>query len=78
MYFLRPRYGAEQLMRIKLFCLPYGGGSAYSYLKWKSNLADLIELCPVELAGRGKRFHEPYYSNIDEAVDDVYKQIEML
>ncbi|ASA20595.1 thioesterase II family protein [Paenibacillus donghaensis] len=63
------------MRQVKLFCLPYGGGSAYSYLKWKSELADVVQLCPVELTGRGKRFSEPYYNSIEEAVDDVYKSI---
>ncbi len=63
------------MRKIKLFCLPYAGGTAYSYLKWKEGLADFIELCPIELAGRGKRFNEPFYANIDDVVDDVYKQI---
>ncbi|WP_435261622.1 thioesterase domain-containing protein [Tenacibaculum sp. nBUS_03] len=39
--------------KIKLFCLPYAGGSAKSiYSKWKESLDSAIELHPVELAGR--------------------------
>ncbi len=65
------------MRRIKLYCLPYGGGSAASYLKWKGSLSKGIELCPVELAGRGKRFSEPFYESINEAVEDVYQQIHL-
>lgn len=61
--------------KIKLFCIPYAGGSGSSYLKWKPLLSQAIELVPVELAGRGKRFREPLYSLFEEAVDDLYKII---
>lgn len=61
--------------KIKLFCLPYGGGSATVYLSWKRFLDKRIDLKPVELSGRGKRFSEPLYNSLDEAIEDVYKMI---
>lgn len=61
--------------KIKLFCIPYAGGSAVIYSKWKAYLPDTIELCPIELKGRGARIVEPRYENIDEAVQDIYDQI---
>ncbi|MGM9979476.1 MAG: thioesterase II family protein [Clostridium sp.] len=61
--------------KIKLFCLPYAGGSATVYLKWRKYLSDYIEVVPVELAGRGKRFCEPLYDSIDKAIDDAYEFI---
>lgn len=60
---------------IKLYCLPYAGGSAMTYTRWKKNLNGMIQLCPIELAGRGKRFTEPYYNSLSEAVDDIYQLI---
>ncbi len=56
---------------IKLYCLPYAGGSATIYSKWRKYLDSSIELCPVELAGRSGRFKEPYYSSMTEAVEDI-------
>ncbi len=61
--------------KIKLFCLPYAGGSAFIYSKWKLRLAKNIELCPIELAGRGSRITEKFYVNLDAAVNDIYEQI---
>lgn len=61
--------------KIKLFCLPYAGGSANIYQKWRLGLAKNIELCPIELAGRGSRIADNYYVNLDEAVNDIYNQI---
>lgn len=61
------------MSRIKLFCLPYAGSSAMLYIKWKKLLDPSIELYPLELAGRGKRFSAPLYSTFEEAVDDVFR-----
>ena len=61
---------------MKLFCLPYAGGSAMVYKDWKRLLHTSIELHTIELAGRGKRFSDPFYNNIGEAVNDIYKMIE--
>ncbi|PEC24139.1 thioesterase [Bacillus thuringiensis] len=60
---------------MKLFCLPYAGGSAVVYSKWTKKLEDFIELYPVELAGRGKRFNEPFYDSMEDAVNDIFNQI---
>ncbi len=61
--------------KIKLFCIPYAGGSANIYNNWKSGLAQNIELCPIELAGRGSRITETPYQNLDAALDDIFEQI---
>ncbi|MDQ1355588.1 MAG: Thioesterase [Acidobacteriota bacterium] len=64
------------MKKFKLFCLPYAGGSAAMYNKWRQYLDRRIELHPLELAGRGRRIYDPLYDSIAEAVDDVYKIIE--
>lgn len=61
--------------KLKLFCFPYAGGSAVIFKKWKPHLNPSIELRPIELAGRGKRMHDPFYNDINEATDDIFNQI---
>lgn len=62
--------------KIKLFCLPYAGGSSTAiYKDWAPHLAENIELCPIELAGRGGRIAENYYTDLDAAVNDILNQI---
>ncbi|HEX3044655.1 MAG TPA: thioesterase domain-containing protein [Bacillota bacterium] len=61
---------------IKLFCLPYAGGSAMVYTKWRKYLNPWITLHPVEMAGRGKRFQIPLYQSFPEAVDDLCRMIQ--
>ena len=63
------------MKRIRLFCLPYAGGSAMTYLRWKKHLSPNVELYPVELAGRGSRYHERFYETFFEAVEDTYSII---
>lgn len=63
------------MYKIKLFCLPFAGGSATVYQRWARHLDSSIELCPVELAGRGKRFSELFYDDFDAAVQDLYQTI---
>lgn len=61
--------------KMKLFCFPYAGGSAALYMKWNSFLHPSIHIVPIELAGRGKRYSEPFYSDIEQAVHDIYAKI---
>ncbi|MDF2883263.1 MAG: aveG [Clostridiaceae bacterium] len=63
------------MKKIKLFCIPYAGGSATVYEKWKKKVNDKIEVIPIEFAGRGARSREKLYDSIEEAVDDLYKAI---
>lgn len=62
-------------MKLKLFCIPFAGASAQAYYKWNPYLPDFVELCPVELAGRGELMKQKMYESIDEAVENVYDAI---
>ncbi|MBL3659027.1 thioesterase II family protein [Fulvivirga sediminis] len=61
------------MSKIKLFALPYAGGSANIYHGLKSLIHDDIEFIPIELAGRGRRIGDDLYSGLADAVDDIYK-----
>ncbi|MEK3854007.1 thioesterase II family protein [Cytobacillus sp. FSL H8-0458] len=58
-----------------LFCLPYAGGSEAIYHKWEHHLNESINLCPITLKGRGRRFNEPFYSSLEEAIEDIFEHI---
>ncbi|WP_312654282.1 thioesterase II family protein [Aminipila sp.] len=60
------------MRKIRLFCLPYAGGNANIYFNWRKSLEKYIELCPLELAGRGRRYEEPFYETLDDAIEDIY------
>ncbi len=45
--------------RLRLFCLPYAGGSASIYREWFAMVPADVYLCPIQLPGREGRFTEP-------------------
>lgn len=57
--------------RVRLFCLPYAGGSAHAFRDWAVPLADVARITPVELPGRGARLHHQPLDDADAVVDDL-------
>ncbi|KTT28369.1 thioesterase II family protein [Pseudomonas rhizoryzae] len=51
-------------MALQLFCLPHSGASAMVYARWRRLLPAWIEVRPVELPGRGRRFDEPFATDL--------------
>ncbi|WP_425581736.1 thioesterase II family protein, partial [Streptosporangium vulgare] len=43
---------------LRLFCLPYAGGGSVEYQQWAGLLPDTVEVVPVHLPGRERRFRE--------------------
>jgi medium-chain acyl-[acyl-carrier-protein] hydrolase len=60
----RPNPAAE----LRLFCFPYAGGGALSYRHWSKNLPPQVEVCAVELPGRGSRLREPPFTRMEPLV----------
>lgn len=44
--------------RMRLFCFSYAGGNAFNYVRWQDALDPAIEVCAVQLPGRGARIAE--------------------
>jgi medium-chain acyl-[acyl-carrier-protein] hydrolase len=64
---LPPRRGGGGA-RVRLFALPYAGGDTSIFAPWAEHLPHEIELCPVQLPGRGRRALEPAYAEIGPLV----------
>lgn len=60
---------------MKLYTIPYAGGFSFTYFKWKKYLDAGIELCPIELPGRGTKMEEPLCETIEEMAEHAYRQI---
>src|SRR5215510_9014878 len=60
---------------LRLFCFPYGGGAARAYRNWMQTLPQDIDVCAIELPGRGHRLHEPPLRKMSLAVEIVGKEI---
>lgn len=50
--------------RCRLFCLPYAGGGSSLFRSWPAHLPPTIEICAVELPGRGGRLQEPPFTQL--------------
>ncbi|MEJ6981959.1 thioesterase domain-containing protein [Pedobacter sp. P351] len=57
-----------------IICLPFAGGSKYSYRAYTEKKIPLLEFEALEFPGRGSRIKEPLISNIEDLVDDLYAQ----
>lgn len=56
---------------LRLFCFPYAGGSAAIYRSWLDAFPVGIEVCPIELPGRGMRFVEPPHTTMEPLVQEI-------
>ena len=53
---------------VRLFCFPYAGGGDSIFHSWQQSLSNAIEVCPVQLPGRGSRIAEPPCTEMDQLV----------
>jgi medium-chain acyl-[acyl-carrier-protein] hydrolase len=61
---------------LRLFCLPYAGGSAAAiYGRWSRQLDARTEVIPVELAGRGARIAETPVPSAAVMVNDALRAV---
>ena len=58
------------LDKCKIVCFPYAGGSANVYNSWED-----YNVIGIEYNGHGSLFRKPYYKSIQEAADEISKNI---
>jgi medium-chain acyl-[acyl-carrier-protein] hydrolase len=56
---------------LRLFCVPHAGGAPHAFQSWPSELPPHVEVCAVNLPGRGRRFAEPAYDRMLPLVRDL-------
>jgi len=56
---------------LRLFCFPYAGGGAVIFHKWPSFLPTEVEVCAIELPGRGTRIREAPLTQMTTLVQAV-------
>src|SRR5262249_19831949 len=59
------------LADVRVFCFPYAGGNAMIYRLWPDNLPMNIEVCPIQLPGRGSRLRETPYKRLIPMVESL-------
>jgi medium-chain acyl-[acyl-carrier-protein] hydrolase len=53
---------------VRLFCFPYAGGSASTFRTWRTAFPASIDVCPVHLPGRGRRWRETPFEDLGRLV----------
>ena len=56
---------------IRLFCIPYAGGSASLYNDWVVSAPDWLQVCSVELPGRGRLGAESLPTSLIELAQTI-------
>lgn len=52
-------YHPNARARIRMFCFPFAGGGALTFRTWHDHLPSTVEVCAIQLPGRGNRLREP-------------------
>ncbi|MBD0258709.1 MAG: thioesterase [Cytophagales bacterium] len=60
---------------VNLFCLPFAGGSNSAYHRLVRLAPPWMRVMPVELPGRGTRYHEPRLTSLDDMAADAFDRI---
>lgn len=60
---------------MRLFCLPYAGGSARVFADWQADVPQWLEVVPLELPGRGTRFGEAPHTRLEFLLDDLHRDV---
>jgi medium-chain acyl-[acyl-carrier-protein] hydrolase len=55
--------------RLRLFCFPHAGASALIFRTWPDSLPADIEVCPIQLPGRGTRLMERPFTELPPLVE---------
>ena len=53
---------------LRLFCFPYAGGSSLIFRTWSHSLPTTVEVCPIELPGRGTQMKLPAFTQLQPLV----------
>ncbi len=65
-----------QAPRLRLFCFSYAGGNASTYRDWYKRLPDDVEVCSIQLPGRGSRFKERAHTSLNSLLDGLFDAIQ--
>ena len=60
---------------LRLFCLPYAGGNSSVFRHWQKAMPDGVEVCPIELPGRGTRIRESLITRLPLLVESISRDL---
>src|SRR3954447_23673219 len=69
-------YMPKNRAKFRLFCFPYAGGGAVLFHTWRDQFPPEVDVCPIELPGRGKRFTEKPFISLSPLIEALAQGIE--
>jgi medium-chain acyl-[acyl-carrier-protein] hydrolase len=63
------RFPPRPQARVRLLCLPGAGAAPAMFRSWSEHLSDEVEVCAVQLPGRGARLREAPYTTMAPLAD---------
>ena len=72
LWVVQPHTGSRPL---RLFCFSYAGGSSTTFASWQAALAPDIDVCAIQLPGRGARMGEPLMTSFPELIGTIAQVI---
>ena len=70
-----PSASSKSTARIRLFCFPYAGGNSSVFNAWPKYLLDAVDVCAVNLPGRGVRLHDEPFTQLAPLVHELASAI---
>jgi medium-chain acyl-[acyl-carrier-protein] hydrolase len=61
--------------RVRLFCLPYAGGSAAAFRNWPALVPSEVQICPLHLPGRERRYREPIHTHAQSLAAMLHREL---
>ena len=65
----------NQMKQITVYCLPFAGGSKYSYRGYVKSAPPFLNIVPLEIPGRGARSNEKAMTRLELVAEDIFNQI---
>ncbi|MFJ2364852.1 thioesterase II family protein [Pseudomonas sp. NPDC087697] len=63
------------MSKVPLLCFPFAGAGPSVFQPWKALAGDRFEILPVTLPGRERRFIEPAYRSVKNAIEGSLAQV---
>jgi medium-chain acyl-[acyl-carrier-protein] hydrolase len=61
----------KERSHLRLFCFPCAGGLPTAFNPWSNDLPPDVEICSIQLPGRGKRINEPAFTRLTSLVQTL-------
>jgi medium-chain acyl-[acyl-carrier-protein] hydrolase len=64
--------------QLRLFCFPHAGAGALIFRNWSDGLPRDVEVCPIQLPGRGTRLTEPPFTKLSCLIEALVRALDPL